>query len=77
MGWKYFRVHSFELFADPQAVAERIADAMGVPVKSSATAEPAARVFEDTDRAWGDHTPPDATGPNDRRLREDKPPHWG
>ena len=77
MGWKYFRVHSFELFADPQAVAERIADAMGVPVKSSATAEPAARVFEDTDRAWGDHTAPDATGPNDRRLREDKPPHWG
>ena len=27
LGWHYLRVHSFELFADPDAVAGRIADA--------------------------------------------------
>jgi len=33
---------------------------------------PIARVFEDTDAAWGDRS-----DSNDQRLREDKPPHWG
>lgn len=77
MGWKYFRVHSFELFADPQAVADRIADAIGVPPQSTANNPPASRVFEDTDAAWGQRDVSDVSGPNDRRLREDKPPHWG
>ncbi len=78
MGWHYFRVHSFELFADPQAVAERIAERLGVTVGRRIEDQAAARVFEDTDAAWGDRT--DSTskaGPNDQRLRDDKPPHWG
>lgn len=29
LGWHYLRVHSFELFADPDAVARRIATALG------------------------------------------------
>jgi hypothetical protein len=33
---------------------------------------PVARVFEDSDAAWGDNNTS-----NDQRLREDKPPHWG
>lgn len=77
MGWKYFRVHSFELFADPQAVADRIAKAMGVPSQSAVADSSAARVFEDTDAAWGERTATESSGPNDRRLRDDKPPHWG
>lgn len=30
LGWHYVRVHSFELFSDPEAVAERIASVIGV-----------------------------------------------
>lgn len=77
MGWKYFRVHSFELFADPHAVAERIANAMGLESHSTSDSAPVERVFEDTDHAWGDKAPTDFVGPNDKRLREEKPPHWG
>ena len=29
LGWHYVRVHSFELFADPEAVAERIGKLLG------------------------------------------------
>ena len=77
MGWKYFRVHSFELFADPQSVAERIAAEMGLHSSARPGDLPAERVFEDTDRAWGGQAAADSSGPNDKRLREDKPPHWG
>lgn len=79
MGWRYVRVHSFELFADPQAVANRIAESMGVGVKRSAVVDRRDEIaFEDTDLAWGDASSASATGSgNDRRLRDDKPPHWG
>jgi hypothetical protein len=78
MGWHYFRVHSFELFADPQAVAERIAERLGVALGRQVEGQAATRVFEDTDAAWGDRGETSSqAGPNDRRLREDKPPHWG
>jgi hypothetical protein len=30
LGWHYARVHAFELFADPEAVADRIARLAGV-----------------------------------------------
>jgi hypothetical protein len=30
LGWHYARVHAFELFADPDAVADRIALAAGL-----------------------------------------------
>jgi hypothetical protein len=73
LGWGYQRVYSFEVFSDPQAVAERIAIRLGVeitPTMLNTTA--VARVYEDTDAAWGDRN-----SSNDDRLRNDKPPHWG
>ena len=50
----------------PQAARE------GTPVRAS----------EDTDQGWGEKPAPSgnrpgASGPNDDRLREDVPPHWG
>ncbi|MFD2674351.1 ATP-binding protein [Gulosibacter bifidus] len=32
LGWYYLRVHAFELFANPEAVAQRIATALEVPI---------------------------------------------
>ncbi|MSY90462.1 MAG: hypothetical protein F2648_03675 [Actinobacteria bacterium] len=74
LGWDYIRVPSFELFADPEAVAQRIAIALGIELskKPQPLFEMEPRAFEDTHFAWGD--PADS---NDQRLREDKPPHWG
>jgi len=73
LGWGYQRVYSFEVFSDPQAVAERIALRLGVeitPTMLNTQAVP--RVHEDTDAAWGD-----SNTSNDDRLRQNKPPHWG
>ena len=74
MGWQYIRVPSFELFADPELVAQRIAMELGIEItkKPQPLFEMEPRAFEDTATAWGD--PEDS---NDQRLREDKPPHWG
>ncbi|MCR2762436.1 AAA family ATPase [Microbacterium sp. zg.B48] len=36
LGWHYVRVHSFDLYSDPAAVAARIAALLGVPPESSA-----------------------------------------
>jgi hypothetical protein len=74
MGWQYFRVPSFELFADPELVARRIAIELGIEItkKPQPLFEMEPQAFEDTALAWAD--PEDS---NDRRLREDKPPHWG
>ncbi|WP_150308866.1 AAA family ATPase [Planctomonas psychrotolerans] len=36
LGWHYLRVHSFELFADPDAVASKIAKALGAASRHSA-----------------------------------------
>ncbi|MEY4310191.1 MAG: hypothetical protein RLZ71_117 [Actinomycetota bacterium] len=72
MGWKILRVHSFELFSDPQMLALRIGIAMGMPLSKTQPMlfdEPS---FDETDAAWGDRG-----DSNDRRLRDDKPPHWG
>ncbi|MCR2810580.1 MULTISPECIES: AAA family ATPase [unclassified Microbacterium] len=35
LGWHYVRVHSFDLYSDPAAVAARIAALLGVPPESS------------------------------------------
>jgi hypothetical protein len=72
LGWTPIRVHGFELFADPQAVALRIAESLGMQV--SQRPQPLfeqERAFEDTDAAWGDRS-----SGNDERLRGDVPPHW-
>ncbi|MEY4418326.1 MAG: hypothetical protein RIQ88_764, partial [Actinomycetota bacterium] len=72
LGWGYQRVYSFEVFSDPQLVAERIATRLGVEITPTMLlTQPVERVFEDTDQAWGER--PQS---NDDRLREDKPPHW-
>lgn len=74
MGWKYVRVYSFELFSDPQAVAIRIAEQLGLQVSKRPLPlfDSNDQSFEDTDVAWGD-----SGASNDVRLRQDKPPHWG
>ena len=74
MGWQVMRVSSFELFADPQAVAYRVAEVLGVNVREKPISlfDESDRSFEDTDMAWGE-----TAQSNDSRLREDKPPHWG
>jgi hypothetical protein len=74
LGWQYIRVHSFELFSDPQAIAQRIAEQLGMQISKRPTPlfDPAERAFEDSDAAWGDRS-----DSNDARLRGDKPPHWG
>lgn len=74
MGWQYLRVPSFELFADPELVARRIATELGIEItkKPQPLFEIEPQAFEDTALAWAD--PEDS---NDLRLREDKPPHWG
>ena len=77
LGWRYVRVHSFELFADPQAVANRIAESMGIQTRRPAGANLRDETaFEDTDLAWGDIQHQAGSG-NDQRLINDKPPHWG
>lgn len=73
LGWSYQRVYSFEVFSDPQSVAERIGLRLGVEITPTMlNTIPVPRVFEDTDQAWGDKD-----SSNDQRLKEDKPPHWG
>ncbi|MGN6742072.1 MAG: AAA family ATPase, partial [Amnibacterium sp.] len=37
LGWHYLRVHSFDLFSDPDAVAQRIAIALGAREPSPLT----------------------------------------
>lgn len=41
LGWSYERVHSFELFADPDAVADRIAQSLGAAGRSDTQPVPA------------------------------------
>jgi hypothetical protein len=72
LGWEYFRVYSFELFSDPQALAHRIAIRLGMQIGKQAQPLFDERAFEDTDTAWGD-----TSASNDYRLKGDKPPHWG
>lgn len=72
MGWLTVRIHALEVFSDPQALAVRIADELGMRVTSKPQSlfdEPS---FDDTDAAWGD-----SRDSNDQRLKNDKPPHWG
>ena len=72
IGWNYIRVHSFELFSDPHAVALRIAEQLGLEVsKRPLPLFENDKAFEDTDAAWGDRPVN-----NDDRLRGDVPPHW-
>jgi hypothetical protein len=75
MGWKYIRVYSFELFSDPQKLANRIAEELGLQItrRPQPLFDAADKAFEDTDLAWGDR----AGLTNDQRLQQDKPPHWG
>jgi hypothetical protein len=74
LGWQYIRVHSFEIFSDPQTIAQRIAEQLGMQISKRPTPlfDPSERAFEDSDAAWGDRS-----DSNDARLRGDKPPHWG
>jgi hypothetical protein len=73
LGWRYTRVYSFELFSDPQSVALRIAENLGMQVakRPQPLFDSADRAFEDSDLAWGEKSET-----NDSRLRQDKPPHW-
>ena len=72
MGWQVVRVHSFELFSDPEALAIRIGEGLGMQITKRPQALFDSPSFDETDAAWGDR--PDS---NDQRLKGDKPPHWG
>ena len=72
MGWIVIRVHALEVFADPQTLAIRIGDQLGMRLSEKAQSlfdEPS---FSDTDAGWGE-----MSQSNDQRLLGDKPPHWG
>lgn len=72
MGWMPIQVHALEIFADPQSLALRIGEILGMEVLAKAQTlfdEPS---FEETAAGWGE-----ANSDNDQRLRNDKPPHWG
>ena len=72
MGWLPIRVHALEVFADPQTLALRIGDQLGmrVSVKEQVLFDDPS--FEETDAGWGE-----SGQNNDQRLLGDKPPHWG
>jgi hypothetical protein len=72
MGWITVRVHALEVFADPQTLAIRIGDLLGMRVSAREQTlfdEPS---FEETAAGWGE-----SSQSNDQRLLGDKPPHWG
>ena len=72
MGWETIRIHALDVFSDPQGLANRIGDKLGMQIsKKSQTLfdEPS---FDETDAAWGE-----GLTSNDRTLKENKPPHWG
>ena len=72
MGWKSIRIHALEVFADPQTLAVRIADELGMQVSQKPQLLFDEASFDETDAAWGDRS-----DSNDLRLKNDKPPHWG
>ena len=72
MGWQVVRVHSFELFSDPEALAIRIGEGLGMQLTKRPQVLFDSPSFDETDAAWGDRA-----DSNDQRLKGDKPPHWG
>jgi hypothetical protein len=72
MGWEVIRVHALEVFADPQGVAIRIGDRLGMELSKKTEALFDDASFDETAQAWGDREES-----NDLRLKADKPPHWG
>ncbi|MEY4349299.1 MAG: hypothetical protein RL719_596 [Actinomycetota bacterium] len=72
MGWQVVRVHSFELFSDPEALAIRIGEGLGMQLTKRPQVLFDSPSFDETDAAWGDRS-----DSNDQRLKSDKPPHWG
>jgi hypothetical protein len=60
------------VFADPQGVAIRIGDRLGMGLSKKTEALFDEASFDETAQAWGD-----LEGSNDQRLKDDKPPHWG
>ena len=72
MGWQYTRVHAFEIFAQPQEVANRIAMKLGLDLNGRVEPLFDELASEDQPEGWGD-----GDDSNDDRLRDDKPPHWG
>jgi hypothetical protein len=72
MGWRVVRVHTFELFADPEALAIRIGESLGMQLTKRPQALFDVPAFDESDEAWGDRAES-----NDSRLKNDKPPHWG
>ena len=72
MGWIPIRVHALEVFADPQTLALRIADKLGMRASAKEQVLFDDPSFEETDAGWGE-----SGQNNDQRLLGDKPPHWG
>ena len=72
MGWRVIRVHTFELFSDPEALAIRIGESLGMEISKRPQTLFDVPAFDESDEAWGERSVS-----NDERLKNDKPPHWG
>lgn len=73
LGWHYERLTSFELFAEPLLLAQRIAKQLGLSVKNAGQ-----QSFEPD---WVDESnlanTVEQIDSNDHRLKNERPPHWG
>jgi hypothetical protein len=85
-GWSYCRVSAMDAFSDPDAEVERVRKAWiraildherEVAMIDGGPKEPVlpAQTSDDTDAGWGESPEEHGSG-NDRRLLEDRPPHW-
>ena len=72
MGWETIRIHALDVFSDPQGLAVRIGDALGMQISKKSQTLFDDPSFDETDAAWGE-----GLTSNDRSLKENKPPHWG
>lgn len=72
MGWEVIPVHALDVFSDPQGVAIRIGDRLGMELSKKTESLFDDASFDETAQAWGD-----GSESNDSRLKADKPPHWG
>lgn len=76
LGWNFHRVYTFDLFVDPERVADEVMDVLHGKQHHKASArgnsERPERAKEDRDESWGDKPPLS----RDEQIKGDKPPHW-
>jgi hypothetical protein len=73
LGWHYERLTSFEVFAEPLLVAQRIAQQLGLSVKNAGQQSFEADWVEESNQ----FDAIEKADTNDHRLKNERPPHWG